>query len=249
MVRGTPEPLLQWVMGRVLNLVGAWRQHRGTIRHLPFVGEERFREAFMELEQGIAALLDAIERIAQKADQKWSREEMAGLAEVAEAAAMVFAVEVGGEERAKVIIDRQLDIDSADRTMAGVDEMAMTFMRNQALEVAGAALAIRVVMTAQPNTLRVTPLSGTERVRRKRERERRGLRFMVPVNVYDGDLDLLRAFGFLAGHQMSDRGAISRVIEAFLATSYLEHAAIKPDLEDRLRAQFGRRQDLTGSKD
>jgi hypothetical protein len=83
--------------------------------------------------------------------------------------------------------------------------------------VAGQALAIRTVLAAPPAFIRREAMSPTERVRQKRARERRGLRFVVPIKIYDGDLDLLRAFGFLAGYQMSDRAAISRAIEAFLA--------------------------------
>jgi hypothetical protein len=248
-----PEPIFQWVIVRVLNMVGNWVQNRGTIRHLPFVGEESFRTAFRNLERDIAALLDAVGHLTKQEDPKWPREPIANLAASLEQSAHAFAAEVAGTRRAQVAVDRQLDMDSSDRHMAGVDEMAMAFLRDRALEVASAGLTIRAAMTAQTDASAPRePMSlerqALERVRRKRERERRGLRFMIPVNVYDGDLSLLREFGFLAGHQMSDRKAISRALETFLATGYLEHSAPKPDLEDRLQAQTGRFQDLTRTK-
>ncbi len=82
------------------------------------------------------------------------------------------------------------------------------------------------------------------RSRRKRERRGRGAR-RVDIDVYGGDLDLLRRFGFLAAGDDSKEG-VGRAVEQFLLVSFLTHVDETSPWQDRVIKQRNRAAALLG---
>lgn len=247
---GNPtDSLLRSVSATAMNMLATWRLNRGGVRHLPFVGDEAFREAFVEFEDSLASLVGILYNLERRGEMVWPRDMIAELGRELEEAAYILAAQVGGEQRSKPIFDARVESSGADNMTPGIEEMAMAYLRGAILEVAGLALSMQaVIRTAAASAGDKPALSNTERVRKKRQRERRGLRHMIPVSVYDGDLDLLRAFGYLGGHETSDREAIARALEVFLVGSYLNRPSLIDGLGARFKAQMGRIQDLHDDK-
>lgn len=240
---------LQWVGVTVMNMLAAWRLSRGTVRYLPFVGDETFRSAFQALEAAMAELTEVVDQFAKRGEVAWPHDVVVAYAKAVEEQAYEFATQVGGEGRVKPIFEARTGDGESDNTTPGVDEMAMAYLRNQALAVAGLALSIQTTLqAAEDGDGGKGALSNAERVRRKRERERRGLRHMIPVSVYDGDLDLLRDFGHLRGTETTDRDAIARALEVFLVGAYLSKPSMAAPLEERLLAQVARIKNLHADK-
>jgi hypothetical protein len=244
------DATLHWTAVNTMNMLAAWRLNRGAVQHLPFVADEGFRASFVVLEQRMAELARLVDQLANQGEKPWPREDVADLAQTVEEQAYAFAAQVGGEERVRPIFEARAGRQDEDNTTPGTDEMAMAYLRNQALEVAGLALSISTTLrdSSDGNDGKATP-TPAERVRQKRERERRGLRHRISVSVYDGDLDLLRAFGCLPGYETGNRDAIARALESFLAGAYLTRpASTGVPLERRLLAQLGRIKDLHADK-
>lgn len=61
------------------------------------------------------------------------------------------------------------------------------------------------------------------RRRRYRNRKRRRVAAVVPVEVYDDDLALLHSFGFLTQEEKSDPAAISSALQALLLQAFLTY--------------------------
>jgi hypothetical protein len=250
LITGAPmDGTLQWTGVTVMNMLAAWRLSRGTVRYLPFVGDEAFRSAFRNMEEAMAELTEQVDQFARRGEVAWPRDVVVAYAKAVEEQAYEFATQVGGEGRVKPIYEARTDAGGEDNTIPGVDEMAMAYLRTKALEVAGMALSIQAELQAPADgDDGKGALSNAERVRLKRERERRGLRHMIPVSVYDGDLDLLRDFGHLRGTKTTDRDAISRALEVFLAEAYLSKSSKAAPFEKRLLAQVARIKDLHADK-
>lgn len=70
--------------------------------------------------------------------------------------------------------------------------------------------------------------SGAERARALRARRAQGVVLQVPVNLYAGDLDLLRRYGFLGAGDGSDREALAASLETFIAAAFLGLGARYP---------------------
>ncbi|UVF22868.1 hypothetical protein HPT29_028365 (plasmid) [Microvirga terrae] len=250
LITGAPmDGTLQWVGVTVMNMLAAWRLSRGTVRYLPFVEDEAFRMAFRNMEEGMAELTEQVDLFARRGEMAWPRGVVVAYAHAIEEQAYELAAQVGGEGRVKPIFEARTGDGEGDNTTPGVDEMAMAYLRTKALEVAGLALSIQTeLQAAADGEDGKEALSTAERVRRKRERERRGLRHMIPVSVYDGDLDLLRDFGHLRGTETTNRDAISRALEVFLAGAYLSKSSKTVPFEGRLLAQMARIKDLHSDK-
>ncbi len=56
-------------------------------------------------------------------------------------------------------------------------------------------------------------MSGADRKKLYRERRRKGIRFVVPISVYEETLDELVAAGEMSEDDADDRAAVGRVVE------------------------------------
>jgi hypothetical protein len=57
---------------------------------------------------------------------------------------------------------------------------------------------------------------GARRMRRLRRRREKGIVAVIPVELYDYEVERLMSFGFLSSQQRADRKAIKKAIYAFL---------------------------------
>jgi hypothetical protein len=91
------------------------------------------------------------------------------------------------------------------------------------------AMALRshlafVVAAGDPEKKPPRPESGNAaRVRRYRERRRRRVAAVVPVDIYEDDLELLERFGYLPGRGMDNPALLSAAVETFLLQGFLTH--------------------------
>jgi hypothetical protein len=108
------------------------------------------------------------------------------------------------------------------------------------LELAIAAIAARRELereTAESSSDDLSP----ERARRLRERRRRRVVLQIPLDVYAGDLDLLRRSGFLSGGTNPE--AVADALQAVLLRAFLSSPRHGP-WRERISKQRSRLQSL-----
>jgi hypothetical protein len=110
------------------------------------------------------------------------------------------------------------------------------------LELAIAAIAARRELereTAESSSDDLSP--GAVRARRLRERRRRRVVLQIPLDVYAGDLDLLRRSGFLSGGTNPE--AVADALQAVLLRAFLSSPLHGP-WRERISKQRSRLQSL-----
>jgi hypothetical protein len=71
--------------------------------------------------------------------------------------------------------------------------------------------------------------SNAARLRRYRARKRRRVAAVLPIEVYDDDIELLRQFGFLTAAEKSDQAAVAEALETFLMFGFLTYPDLPAD--------------------
>jgi hypothetical protein len=111
------------------------------------------------------------------------------------------------------------------------DPVAFELARSAALKgmaaltrVANGAIAGRTLMrrllSREWGSDRPNEKTNAARLRRQRERRRKGVAYRLSVDVYANELELLRQMGFLAGRDKDDKTAVEAALEAFLLAAF-----------------------------
>src|SRR5215212_9335584 len=82
-------------------------------------------------------------------------------------------------------------------------------------------------------------MTDAERARRYRSRRRR-VALQVMIDVYDSDLTLLRAFGWLTGSEQQDQELVTKQIETLLLYAVLTYPHGRGPWRERATRQRGR---------
>jgi hypothetical protein len=239
--------LTGWVALGSRLLFNAWVDAQGAISHLLVRSEDGFLAANQNLDLRLGQYASqAVALVSPRPAAPILYGELLKHVEYACYQLVGYLSDPRHAEAARRRRESQAPFLEEDRAGATTAEMAMAYMRAQLLDMAGNALAMQAQITehlrGEEDRAETKAPDAAERMRLKRMREKRKIRHRVPVNVYDGDLDLLRRFGFIRGE--GDRDGIARGLEALLLAGYLSRPAQTVSWVQRWSGQLTRLRDL-----
>lgn len=128
----------------------------------------------------------------------------------------------------------------------------LMFAQEPVLQLGIAALAARREIEGEGDedagADRLNPSPEAIRARRMRARRRRRVVLQIPLEIFTGDLELLRRLGFLSSTDSSNPDAVAKAMEAFVLESFLSRGDAGP-WRERLARQLPRLNTLRGDID
>jgi hypothetical protein len=121
---------------------------------------------------------------------------------------------------------------------SGVTYRPSVMVQARLIDLAVAAIAARRSLEREEETRAEEELTpDARRMRRMRERKRRRVVRQVLLEVYDGDLELLRRMGLLSAAEAEKPEAIADALQAFLLGAFLMHGSEVGPWQDGLKYQ------------
>jgi hypothetical protein len=129
----------------------------------------------------------------------------------------------------------------SDEDLLSPEALAGPFYQQKFVRIAALTASLRTALDrilAEEAGEAVVEQGHAARVRRYRERKRRKVAAVVPIEVYEDDIELLERFGYLVQDEANQQDALNGALQSFMLYGFLVHQEEEPHpWRDRVKKQ------------